>query len=165
MPDLENNNNQGAFIPDDDVVGKTPKIEPKPEKQIGIDTNNSFYENIIAAGLSNKLDMSALDSFLTTTRSRDQLYSLIDDMGEDPIIAAALESYAEDATNTNDNGDIVWAESPDSDISKYINYLLKAMKVNKNIYGWVHSLCKYGDIYLRLYRQSDYETDRLLDDK
>ena len=165
MPDLENNNNQGAFIPDDDVVGKTPKIEPKPEKQIGIDTNNSFYENIIAAGLSNKLDMSALDSFLTTTRSRDQLYSLIDDMGEDPIIAAALESYAEDATNTNDNGDIVWAESPDSDISKYINYLLKAMKVNKNIYGWVHSLCKYGDVYLRLYRQSDYETDRLLDDK
>ena len=124
MPN-EINNNQGAFIPDDDV-GKTPIIEPKPEKQIGIDTNNSFYENIIAAGLSNKLDMSALDSFLTTTRSRDQLYSLIDDMGEDPIIAAALESYAEDATNTNDNGDIVWAESPDSDISKYINYLLNS---------------------------------------
>lgn len=164
MPDITNND-KSAFVPDDDIVGKGIKVEPKPEKQIGIDTNNSFYQNIIATGLSDKLDMSALDSFLTTTRSRDQLYSLIDDMGEDPIIAAALESYAEDATNTNDNGDIVWAESADGDISKYVNYLLKAMRVNKNIYGWVHSLCKYGDIYLRLYRKSDYDTDQLLDDK
>ena len=164
MPDITNND-KSAFVPDDDIVGKGIKVEPKPEKQIGIDTNNSFYQNIIATGLSDKLDMSALDSFLTTTRSRDQLYSLIDDMGEDPIIAAALESYAEDATNTNDNGDIVWAESADGDISKYVNYLLKAMRVNKNIYGWVHSLCKYGDIYLRLYRKSDYDNDQLLDDK
>ncbi len=163
MP-TENNNNVSAFVDDKEIYNKKPNIEPSPEKQIGINTTNSFYKNIIQAGMSNQLDMSALNSFLTASRSRDQMYSLIDDMSHDSMLASVLETYAEDATETNDNGDIVWAESSDPDIAKYTNYLLKAMRVNKNVYGWVHSLCKYGDIYLRLYRQSDYENDALFDD-
>ena len=31
------------------------------------------------------------------------------------------------------------------------------MNADKNIYGWVYSLLKYGDVYLRLYRESDYQ--------
>ena len=42
-------------------------------------------------------------------------------------------------------------------ISKFVNYLLNVMNVDKNIYGWVYSLLKYGDLYLRLFRESDYE--------
>ena len=156
-------NDNSAFENDDSLYGKSPTIEPAPEKQIGIDTNDSFYKNIIDAGINRTLDMSALDSFLTTARSRDQVYSLIDDMSEDSIIASVLETYAEDATETNENGDIVWADSNDADIANYINYLLKSMRVNKNVYGWVHSLCKYGDVYLRLYRKSDYEMDDLFE--
>lgn len=154
---------QSAFVPDDNIMGKTPKIEPVPEKQIGIDTDDKFYKNIIQAGINNQLDMSALDSFLTTARSRDQVYSLIDDMSEDSTIAAVLETYAEDATEVNENSDIMWADSSDPDVAKFVNYLIKAMRVNKNIYGWVHSLCKYGDLYLRLYRESDYEDDKLFE--
>lgn len=158
-----NNGNNSAFIPDDDVIGKKPIMQPIPDPQIGIDTTNTFYENVSNAGISNSLDMSALDSFLTTARSRDQIYSLIDSMAEDSIIASVLETYAEDATETNENGDIVWVDSNDPDIAKYIDYLLKAMRINKNIYGWVYSLCKYGDVYLRLYRESEYEKDTLFD--
>ena len=156
-------NDNSAFENDDSLYGKSPTIEPAPEKQIGIDTNDSFYKNIIDAGINRTLDMSALDSFLTTARSRDQVYSLIDDMSEDSIIASVLETYAEDATETNENGDIVWADSTDADIANYVNYLLKSMRVSKNVYGWVHSLCKYGDVYLRLYRESDYERDDLFE--
>ena len=158
-----NNGNNSAFIPDDDVIGKKPIMQPVPDPQIGIDTTNTFYENVSNAGINNSLDMSALDSFLTTARSRDQIYSLIDSMAEDSIIASVLETYAEDATETNENGDIVWVDSNDPDIAKYIDYLLKAMRINKNIYGWVYSLCKYGDVYLRLYRESEYEKDTLFD--
>lgn len=163
MPDNENKNT--AFVPDDDVYGKKINIEATPEPPIGVDTQNKFFTNIINAGLNNQLDMSALDSFLTTSRSRDQVYSLIDQMSEDSTIAAVLETYAEDATETNENGDIVWADSDDADISKYINYILKSMRVNKNAYSWAHSLIKYGDIYLRLYRESDYDSDDLFDKK
>lgn len=38
-----------------------------------------------------------------------------------------------------------------------VNYLLRSMNVNKYAYEWVYSLIKYGDLYLRLYRESDYE--------
>jgi hypothetical protein len=31
------------------------------------------------------------------------------------------------------------------------------MNVDKNIFSWVYCLIKYGDVYLRLYRESDYE--------
>ena len=165
MPDNTQNTNDTAFIPDDDVYGKKINVEATPDPQIGVDTQGKFFENIITAGINNQLDMSSLDSFLTTSRSRDQVYSLIDQMGEDPTIAAVLETYAEDATETNENGDIIWAESDDSDISKFVNYILKAMKVNKNAYSWAHSLVKYGDLYLRLYRKSDYEKDQLFDSK
>ena len=134
MPD--NNNEQNtAFVSDDSLYGKKVKVEAPPGPQIGIDTQGKFFENIINAGLNDQLDMSALDSFLTTSRSRDQVYSLIDQMSEDPIIAAVLETYAEDATETNENGDIIWAEADDIEISKFINWILKSIKANKNAYS------------------------------
>lgn len=33
------------------------------------------------------------------------------------------------------------------------------MNVDKNIYGWAYSLIEYGDLYLKLYRESDYEDE------
>ena len=34
--------------------------------------------------------------------------------------------------------------------------MLDTINVDKHIYSWVYSLCKYGDLYLRLYRQSEF---------
>lgn len=83
-------------------------------------------------------------------------------MSEDPIISAILETYAEDATETNDSGQIVWCESEDPEIVKYVMYLLDTMNVDKNAYKWVYTLCKYGDLYIRLFRTSDIQ-DALFD--
>lgn len=160
MPELNNNS---AFAQTDDMYGKKAQPTPVPEKQVGIDTDNAFFDSIIDSAISNTLDMAALNSFNQASRGRDQIYSLIDSMCEDSTMAAVLETYAEDATETNDSGRIVWADSSDPDISKYITYLLDAMRVDKNIYSWTHSLCKYGDLYLRIYRESDYE-DGLFDE-
>jgi hypothetical protein len=50
----------------------------------------------------------------------------------------------------------VWCEATDANVGKYVNYLLNIMNVDKYIYSWVYHLIKYGDLYLRLYRESDY---------
>ena len=84
---------------------------------------------------------------------------MIDAMCEDGIISAIVETYAEDATERNDAGNIVWVESPDPDVAKCVEYFLDTLNVNKNIYKWTYSLCRYGDVYLRLYRQSEYDDD------
>ncbi|MBO7211324.1 MAG: portal protein [Methanobrevibacter sp.] len=164
---LENGINQeevSAFVDAEDQYGKKIKSMPRQEQEIGIDTKNTFFDNIINAGLNSKIDISEIESFTQASQNRNLIYDLLDSMCEDPTISAVLETYAEDATEYNDNGQIVWCESSNSEIANYVSYLLETMNVDKNIYKWVHSLCKYGDLYLRLYRKSDYKDDPIFKD-
>ena len=125
--------------------------------KLDIDTNKVLIDNIIEAGLTSRLDVSQIEKFTTISSSRDQVYQLIDTMCQDSTVASIVRTYASDATETSDNGHIVWCESQDSKVSKFVNYLLNVMNVDKNIFGWTYSLIKYGDIYLRLFRESDYD--------
>lgn len=126
---------------------------------LDIDTNKILIDNIIESGLNGKLDTAALERFTTISNSRDQIYQLIDTMAQDSTVSAILRTYTEDVCETSDNGHIVWSESKDADIAKFVNYILNIMNVDKNIFGWVYNLIKYGDVYLRLYRNSDYDDD------
>jgi hypothetical protein len=54
----------------------------------------------------------------------------------DSSVAAIVRTYAENVCETADNGHIVWCESNNSDISKFVNYLLNVMNVDKNIFAW-----------------------------
>ncbi len=159
MPENINSTEQESspFQQDDNLYGQKIQSSPVPPRQIGVDTDDDFFNTFIDAATSNKLDISAFDSFDQTARSRDEIYSLLDTMCQDVTMAAVLETYSEDATETNEDGRIVWVDSADADISSYITYLLDSMKVDKNVYNWVHSLCKYGDVYLRIYRESEYD--------
>lgn len=155
--------NTTAFVKDNDLYGKQIKSVPKPERNIGIDTQSQFMDDFIYAGLNSKVDIAEIENFSSLSQSREQMYQLLDTMGDDPTIAAALEVYTEDATESNEIGKVVWAESEDAETSKYINYLIDTLNIDKHIYRWVYSLCKYGDLYLRLYRKSELE-DTLFDE-
>lgn len=152
-----------AFPEQDDALFNK-KVTPVavPQHEIGIDLDNRVLDNIVDTMETSQFDINALNSFTQVSRSRDEIYNTLDDMGDDSIIAAVLETYAEDATETNDSGAIVWAESNDSEALKFVTYLLNALNVDKNVYKWTYSLCKYGDVYLRLYRESEYD-DLLFD--
>lgn len=151
------NENKTPFENDEGIYSKPTKAVPAPEKNIGVDTDSELLDNIVTAGTSSQLDISELESFLNVSRGRNAVYNLLDSMGEDSQISAVLESYAEDATEYNANGQIVWVESDDENVAQFVQYLLDTMNVDKHIYGWAYSLCKYGDLYLRLFRESDYE--------
>lgn len=139
------------------IQGKKLKPTVAPEKKKDVDLKNTLYDNIINAGMNSVLNLSAIESFSQASSNRNTIYNLIDTMCEDPRISGVVEAYAEDATETNDAGDVVWVESDDPEVTDYVEFCLDSMNVNKNIYKWVYSLCKYGDLYLRLYRESDYE--------
>lgn len=152
-------NNDSAFVRDDELYNKKIKSEPAPERKKDVDLNKTLYDNIIGAAQNSALDINAFNSLTQTANNRNELYNMIDAMCEDGIISAVVETYAEDATERNDAGNIMWVESPDDEIAKCVEYYLDTLNVNKNIYKWVYSLCKYGDVYLRLYRQSDFEDE------
>lgn len=150
------NTPSNAFQNDEAAYNKPIIAIPKPEQNVGIDLTDALYQNIINAGTASAMDMSKIDAFTSIAKTRDQLYTLLDTMGDDSAISAVLETYAEDATEPSETGKIIWATSNTADVASYVNYLLDSMNVDKNIYKWVYALCKYGDVYLRLYRESDY---------
>lgn len=142
-----------------DYLNKQIKAVPKEEKNFGVDTQDNLINNIAEAAVSSKLDTSDLEKFLSVAQTREVYYQILDSMKEDNIIKAIIEAYAENSTETNENGDKVWVESEDTNVVKYVTYLLKSLQVDKNIYSWVSSLITYGDLYLKLFRKSEYEDD------
>lgn len=131
--------------------------EPLPNKITNIDTKGNFYDELIDGIESSTVDLNKINSFANVAKNRNEVYNLLDIMGEDPIISSALDIYASDASEPNNYGQIVWAESDDEKCLGAVNLVLDSINVNKNSYDWIYSLVKYGDLYLRLYRKS--ETD------
>lgn len=151
------NNQDSIFMDASDLYGSKINPVPVPEKNIGIDTTGEIYDVLIQGVKSSMMDISKLESFTQVSQNREMLYEVLDTMCEDTTIAAALEIYAEDSTELAENGRIVWCQSEDENVSKYITYLLDILNVDKNIFKWVYCLCKYGDVYIRLFRNSDME--------
>lgn len=139
------------------------KIKPTPAKapEIGVDTTGNLEKNILSAAINGVLDISKLEGFSAVSQTRENIYKILDSMGNDSMIASILETYAEDTVETNDEGKVMWCESSDSNVAKYVTYLLDSMNVDKHLYGWAYGLIKYGDLYLRLYKESDYGDDLL----
>lgn len=157
-------NEDSAFVQDDELYGKKITSSLPPERKKDVDLDKTLYQNIIGAADASSLDLTAFNSLTNTANNRNELYNMIDSMCDDGTISAVVETYAEDSTERNDHGNIVWAESDDKEIVQYVTFLLDSMNINKNIFKWVFALCKYGDVYLRLYRDSEYN-DVLFGDK
>lgn len=154
-------NDEKAIIEPGELDGKKAKAVPMPDADIGVDTDQNIYDEIILAGDSSHLDISKIEEFTRVSQKRDEVYALLDSMCNDATIAAVLETYAEDSTERSEEGNIVWAEASDSKVSTYVNYLLASLGINKNVYRWVYSLCKYGDLYIRIYRESEISPDAI----
>ena len=77
------------------------------DPETGIDTEKTFIDNIIGAAQVGSLDISSIDALSQSAQNREQLYNMIDSMAQDDVIAAVLETYAEDAVQTNDKGQVV----------------------------------------------------------
>ena len=106
MPEDTNKQNKG-IIGDPELFGSKAIPIPVPEKNIGIDTDGQFYDNIIGAAEVGQLDLASIESFSQLSQNRNLVYNVLDIMSEDTTISSILEIYAEDATEANDNGHIV----------------------------------------------------------
>lgn len=153
---MENTNN--VFSNDDKLYGKKITPVPKPEPNIGVDTQSVMLDNILGEGVASPaISMEEINNFSRISERRDMLYSMLDVMAQDTTVQAILETYAEDATEVGETGRVIWCESDDPEVTKFINYLLDTMNVDKNAYKWILSFITYGDLYLRLFRKSDME--------
>ena len=145
----------------DEYVGKHVKARPLDPPKTNIDTDRSLEGAILDAATNAELKTDVLESFSTVAQNRESEYELIDTMSMDSIIASAIERYAEDITQTNKKGQIFWVESEDSHVAEYVQYLLNKIDFDRNAYKWAYMLTKYGDVYVRLIRKSEFDNSLL----
>lgn len=139
------------------------KVNPVPAAgvEVGIDTDRAFMSDIIEAAQVGSLDISSIDALAQSAQNREQSYQLIDSMAQDAVISAVLDTYASDAVQANDKGQIIWVDSSNSKILEYTSWLIDSLNIDKHMYKWAYCLVTYGDVYLRLFRQSDVSEDKL----
>ena len=148
-------------MPEKNKPAKRTKVQavPKQPKEIGIDLDKTLQSDILEAAQTSSLDLSDINDFNNIAQNRENIYNLIDTMAQDDTISSILETYAEDMVEPNDKGQIVWVESSDDYIAKYVQFLLDSLNVDKHIYSWAQSLITYGDLYIKLFRESDVADD------
>lgn len=155
----ENNNNpqdlQAHFKP-----------VPIPDPNTGIDKQNDIAKLVAEdEGLANAVDLSVINSFRTISENREKQYQIYDEMGKDTIISSALELYADNATEYNSKGRVIWVESDDKDLGSTIaticNRLIDQFNLNETAWADIYALVKYGDIYLETFRKSELDEERI----
>lgn len=150
---------------EDKLVGKKIQAVAKEIPNIGIDLDDTFQEDVLEAVDLSQLDSNVIESFSTVAQTREEIYKAIDIMAQDSKVSAILETYTDYVTETNDNGKIVWCESNDEAVGKYVNFLLNSLDVDKHAYSWVYKFITDGDIYWRMFRESDFKDDVLFNDE
>jgi len=83
--------------------------------------------------------------------SRTELYTDYEIMDMDSIISAALDIYSDEATRKNEYDEILTIKSSDETIKKVLeNLFYDILNVEFNLWPWIRSMNKYGDMYLYL---------------
>lgn len=113
-----------------------------------IDRNNTLVGNL-----------ADLQEFRELSSDAETRYRIYDEMETDSVISSALDMYADDATQYDIEGRVIWAESEDSDIEAFANRLIDLFQLNKNAWDDIRSLVKYGDLFLETFRDDETGDD------
>lgn len=148
------------------IIGRSPSdrqdlpiVEKKDEIVEKFESNGSSIDSFYPA--------TQLAAFRQIAQDRDQQYDAYDEMATDSVIAAALEIYADDATQEDEKGRVIWVESEDEEIMRAGNRLLKILEIPDRAWKHIYMACKYGDFYLKLYRRNaegDFDEEEYEDD-
>ena len=83
--------------------------------------------------------------------SRLQLYNDYEVMDADPIIASALDVYADESTTKNEYKDVIKITTDDEQVSEILhNLFYDIINIDFNLWMWIRNMCKYGNQYLKL---------------
>ena len=104
---------------------------------------------------------------------RREVFRDYDAMDQDPIIASALDIYADESTLKNEFGTILSVRSDNNRVQESLeNLFYDILNIEFNLWPWTRNMCKYGDFFLgmeiaegkgivNVVPHSVYNTDRL----
>jgi len=97
------------------------------------------------------------DFTLSYQAARIELFRDYDTMDMDPIIASALDIYADECVTKNEMGKILTVHTNDTNIKQILeNLFYDILNIEFNMWSWTRNLVKYGDFYLKMYISPEY---------
>ena len=112
------------------------------------------YQRIYTGGLGTYVGNAPYSNF---TVLRPQLYNDYEVMDGDPIVASVLDIVADESTLKNGAGEVLAIKSSDENIQRILyNLFYDVLNIEFNLWGWVRSMCKYGDFYLHMHIAEKY---------
>jgi len=112
------------------------------------------YQRIYTGGLGTYIGNAPYSNF---TVLRPQLYNDYEVMDGDPIVASVLDIVADESTLKNGAGEVLAIKSSDENIQRILyNLFYDVLNIEFNLWGWIRSMCKYGDFYLHLHIAEKY---------
>jgi len=112
------------------------------------------YQRIYTGGLGTYVGNAPHSNF---TVLRPQLYNDYEVMDGDPIVASVLDIVADESTLKNGAGEVLAIKSSDENIQRILyNLFYDVLNIEFNLWGWIRSMCKYGDFYLHLHIAEKY---------
>ncbi len=94
---------------------------------------------------------NALQTQLSYQTIRRELFLDYDAMDNDPIIASALDIYADESTTKDEFGDVLTIKTSNQEVKEVLhNLFYDIMNIEFNLWPWVRNMCKYGDFFLVL---------------
>lgn len=142
------------------------RVKPNDSRRndTGIDADDRLLSDILNPENAYAL-LDNISQFRELSGNRNEMYDAFDEMEKDARISAALSIYADDATQTDLNGNVVWIKSDDPDIAAFGNRLLRVLKINQNAWSHIYQLCKYGNCYLELFYDDELDGEDMVDNE
>jgi hypothetical protein len=92
-----------------------------------------------------------MESSMAYQQVRIDLFRDYDSMDMDPILHAALNTYADETSARNEMGNVLKIHHEDDNIKQILeNLFYDILNVEFNLWPWTRNLVKYGDFYLQL---------------
>ena len=96
-------------------------------------------------------DIGATQLNIMNQHNRGERYVDFDQMEYEPIIASALDIYADEMTTHSSLSPMLNIACPNEEIKAVLNSLYhEVMNIEHNLFGWSRSMCKYGDFFIYL---------------
>lgn len=95
--------------------------------------------------------MNVMAVNMISNRNRAERYVDFDQMEYEPIIASALDIYADEMTTYSGLNPMLHIKCPNDEIKSILESLyFNVLNINHNLFGWSRTMCKYGDLFMYL---------------
>lgn len=114
------------------------------------------YLKIVKELFGRTYDIFGADS---TGLTRDQLYQIYDEMDDSvAYVTSALDIISDDATQPDDDGNLIYIETENSKVRHIIEDLFEDLEIDSKLSKWARAVAKYGDLFVRVYGSTEGDT-------